>query len=244
MPYSTGCTTPLSNFEAGQAYKDVSDPAVTVAFALVDQPGAFALAWTTTPWTLPSNLALCVHPDFTYLKIQDEASQNIYYIHEALLGTLYPKLKTAKYKKLGSVKGTEMLGWKYEPLFPYFVEKVCIARLYRRFYANTCFHQFGDRAFKILNDTYVTSDSGTGIVHQAPAFGDDDHRIAIASGIIAADEMPPCPVDEAGKFTDEVTDFKGQHVKAADKDIMKHLKTKGNLIVQSSIMHSYPFCWR
>lgn len=98
--------------------------AVTIAFNLVDKPGEAVLAWTTTPWTLPSNLALCVHPDFTYLKIQDEASGRIYYIHEALLGTLYPKLKTAKYKKLGTVKGNEMKGWKYEPLFPYFADKV------------------------------------------------------------------------------------------------------------------------
>lgn len=87
-------------------------------------PGEAVLAWTTTPWTLPSNLALCVHPDFTYLKIQDEASGRIFYIHEALLGTLYPKLKTAKYKKLGTVTGKEMKGWRYEPLFPYFADKV------------------------------------------------------------------------------------------------------------------------
>lgn len=104
--------------------------------------------------------------------------------------------------------------------------------------------QYGDRAFKILNDTYVTSDSGTGIVHQAPAFGDDDHRIAIANGIIQPDEMPPCPVDESGRFTNEVPDFVGKHVKEADKDIMKVLKAEGKLIVQSTLMHSYPFCWR
>jgi isoleucyl-tRNA synthetase len=90
----------------------------------------------------------------------------------------------------------------------------------------------------------VTSESGTGIVHQAPAFGDDDHRIAIANGIIRADEMPPCPVDESGLFTSEVPDFQGLHVKAADKEIMKVLKAQGKLVKQDSIMHSYPYCWR
>ena len=97
---------------------------VTIAFKLVDEPGASMLAWTTTPWTLPSNLALCVHPEFTYLKIQDEQTQAIYYINDKLLATLYPKIKTAKYKKLGQTLGKDMKGWRYEPLFPYFVEKV------------------------------------------------------------------------------------------------------------------------
>lgn len=127
MPYSTACTTPLSNFEAGQDYRDVSDPAVTIAFRLVDQPGVSMLAWTTTPWTLPSNLALCVHPTLTYVKILDEQSGNTYYICDKLLTTLYPKIKSAKYKKLGSVTGAEMKGWRYEPLFPYFAQKVCLA---------------------------------------------------------------------------------------------------------------------
>lgn len=107
-----------------------------------------------------------------------------------------------------------------------------------------CPSQYGDRAFKVVNDTYVTSDSGTGIVHQAPAFGDDDHRIAIANGIVRADEMPPCPVDEAGLFTAEVTDFAGQYVKAADKEITKVLKARGVLVRSDNIVHSYPFCWR
>lgn len=226
MPYSTGCTTPLSNFEAGSAYKEVTDPAVTIAFRLIDEPGSSLLAWTTTPWTLPSNLALCVHPELTYLKIFDEDKQAHFYICDKLLGTLYPNMKKAKYKKVGSVLGKEMKGWRYEPLFPYFVKR------------------FGDRAYKVLNDTYVTADSGTGIVHQAPAFGDDDHRIAIANGIVNADEMPPCPVDGSGLFTEEVPEFQGKHVKEADKDIMKYMKSTGNLIVQSSIQHSYPFCWR
>ena len=95
-----------------------------------------------------------------------------------------------------------------------------------------------------MNDTYVTAEDGTGIVHQAPAFGEDDHRVSVANGIIRDDEMPPCPIDDAGRFTKEVPDFVGQNVKVADKDIQKVLKAKGRLIVQSTLNHSYPYCWR
>ncbi|TIB77904.1 hypothetical protein E3Q23_01038 [Wallemia mellicola] len=226
MPYSTACTTPLSNFEAGQAYKDVSDPAVVVSFPLLDDPKTSFLAWTTTPWTLPSNLALCVNPTHTYLKIHDEEKDANFIIHEKLLTTLYKDPKKAKFTKLDQFKGEQMKGWKYEPLFDYFVE------------------EYKDKAFKILTDGYVSADAGTGIVHQAPAFGDDDHRIAIANGIITPDQMPPCPVDDSGKYTERVRDYVGVHVKEADKDIQKHLKAKGRLIVQSTLKHSYPFCWR
>ena len=122
--------------------------------------------------------------------------------------------------------------------------------------------QFEDRAFRVLNDTYVTADDGTGIVHQAPAFGEDDHRISIDHGVLRPEDMPPCPIDDAGRFTSEVPDFAGVHVKVscaahlyvglcpfrnfqtADKEIQKVLKAKGRLIVQSTINHSYPFCWR
>ncbi|KAI0949722.1 Isoleucine--tRNA ligase, cytoplasmic [Taiwanofungus camphoratus] len=226
MPYSTGCLTPLSNFEAGQNYKDVNDPAVTVSFPLVDDRKTSLLAWTTTPWTLPSNLALCVHPDYTYVKIYDQERDQNFILHEGLLRTLYKDPKKAKFKKLGTFKGADMNGWRYVPLFEYFTE------------------QFEDKAFRVLADTYVTDADGTGIVHQAPAFGEDDHRVAIANGVLRPDEMPPCPIDDAGRFTQEVPDFVGQHVKTADKDIQKVLKAKGRLIVQSTINHSYPFCWR
>ncbi|RDX50138.1 hypothetical protein OH76DRAFT_1403012 [Lentinus brumalis] len=226
MPYSTGCTTPLSNFEAGLAYKDVNDPAITVAFPLVDDRTTSLLAWTTTPWTLPSNLALCVHPNFTYVKIHDDERDQNFILHEGLLKTLYKDPKKAKFKKLATFKGSDLKGWRYVPLFEYFTE------------------QFEDRAFRVVTDTYVTDEDGTGIVHQAPAFGEDDHRIALEHGIVRPEDMPPCPIDDAGRFTSEVTDFAGQYVKAADKEIQKVLKNKGRLIVQSTINHSYPFCWR
>ncbi|KAL9711554.1 isoleucine--tRNA ligase [Leucoagaricus gongylophorus] len=226
MPYSTGCTTPLSNFEAGQDYRDVNDPAVTVSFPLVDDPTVSMLAWTTTPWTLPSNLALCVHPDFTYIKIHDQERNQSFIIQKDLLKTLYKDPKKAKYKMLGQFLGADMKGWRYVPLFEYFTD------------------QFEDKAFRVLVDTYVTDTDGTGIVHQAPAFGEDDYRISIAHGILRPDEMPPCPINDKGQFTSQVPDFVGLHVKAADGPIQKMLKAKGRLVVQSTIKHSYPFCWR
>ncbi|KAI8453515.1 isoleucyl-tRNA synthetase [Phakopsora pachyrhizi] len=226
MPYSTSCTTPLSNFEAGSDYRDVNDPAVTISFPLLEDPTTCLLAWTTTPWTLPSNLALCVHPQLTYIKIFDENHQKNFIICEKLLGTLYKDPKKAKYKKVGSYLGKELEGWTYEPLMPYFYE------------------QYKETAFKVVTDTYVTSDSGTGIVHQAPAFGADDHEVCKRHGVVPADVIPPCPIDDSGRFTSEVPDFVGQHVKEADPHITKYLKNKGRVIVQSQIKHSYPFCWR
>ncbi|EZF72620.1 isoleucine-tRNA ligase [Trichophyton soudanense CBS 452.61] len=226
MPYSTALNTPLSNFEAQQNYKDVQDPAVVVSFPLLDDPQTCLLAWTTTPWTLPSHVGLAVHPDFEYIKIHDEASGKNYYILEALLGTLYKNPKKAKFKILERVKGSDMEGWKYEPLFDYFYDK------------------FKDHGFRVLTASYVTADSGVGIVHQAPAFGEEDYNVAMKSGVISGDRLPPNPVDERGRFTKEVRDFAGMHVKEADKAIIKHLKGTGRVVVDSQITHSYPFCWR
>lgn len=226
MPYSTALNTPLSNFEAQQNYKDVQDPAIVVSFPLCDDSQTNLLAWTTTPWTLPSHLGLAVHPDFEYIKIHDEASGKNYVLLEALLGTLYKNPQKAKFKIVQRFKGSEMEGWKYEPPFDYFYD------------------QFKDVAFRVLAATYVTSDSGVGIVHQAPAFGEEDYNVAFQAGIISDTLLPPNPVDERGNFTAEVRDFAGVHVKEADKAIVKHLKGKGRIVVESQITHSYPFCWR
>ncbi|MCJ1313740.1 isoleucine--tRNA ligase [Agyrium rufum] len=226
MPYSTALNTPLSNFEAQQNYKDVQDPAVVVTFPLLSDPQTCLLAWTTTPWTLPSHTGLAVHPDFEYVKIKDEQSGNNYILLEALMRTLYKDPKKAKYKVLERFKGTEMLGWQYEPLFTYFYDK------------------FKDVGFRVFNATYVTADSGVGIVHQSPAFGEEDYQVAWKAGVISETRLPPNPVDELGCFTAEVPDFQGQHVKAADKAIIKHLKGTGRLIVDGQLTHSYPFCWR
>ncbi|KAF2125942.1 hypothetical protein P153DRAFT_324348 [Dothidotthia symphoricarpi CBS 119687] len=226
MPYSTALATPLSNFEASQNYKDVQDPAVVVSFPLVEDPNTQLLAWTTTPWTLPSNTGLCAHPDFEYVKILDEPSGKHYILLEALLKTLYKDPKKAKFKIVQKLKGKDLLGLKYEPLFDYLYD------------------EFKDFGFKVLNDTYVTADSGVGIVHQAPAYGEDDYRVAHAAGVISDSRPPPNPVDDAGCFTSVVRDFEGQHVKAADRNIIKHLKGTGRLVVDSQLTHSYPYCWR
>ncbi|CAK8987930.1 Isoleucine--tRNA ligase [Durusdinium trenchii] len=231
MPYSTGCTTPLSNFEATSNYKDVSDPAVVVSFPLVDEPDVSLVAWTTTPWTLPSNLGLCVHPEFKYVQIKDLGNGKQFILLEDRLPELFPKMKKQKDKYKGgefevvkTFTGAELKGKKYVPLFKYFESQ--------------------PNAFQVLNDTYVTSDSGTGIVHQAPAFGEDDYRVCMAAGIIEPGGFLPCPVDANGRFTDEVPDFAGEHVKAADKAIMNKLKEMGRLVTKNNIVHSYPFCWR
>ncbi|EEB08391.1 cytoplasmic isoleucine-tRNA ligase Irs1 [Schizosaccharomyces japonicus yFS275] len=226
MPYSTACTTPLSNFEAQQNYKEVQDPAVVIAFTLKSDPSVKALAWTTTPWTLPSNIALAVHPDLEYVKILDKETGNKYILMESCLGTLYKNPKKAPIEILERFPGAKLNGERYEPLFPYFKE------------------QFAERAFKIYTASYVEAGSGTGIVHQAPAFGEEDYEAAWNAGIIDADHQAPCPVDDNGHFTAEVTDFAGMYVKDADKDVIRHLKGTGNLIKQSTIFHSYPFCWR
>lgn len=226
MPYSTVLTTALSNFEANQNYQDVTDPAVVVSFPLLEDPNVHLLAWTTTPWTLPSHTGLAVHPDFEYIKVLDDKSGKIYVILEQLLSTLYKDPKKAKYSVVGKVKGKEMLGWKYKPLFDYFYE------------------DFKDHGFRVLNGTYVTADSGTGIVHQAPAFGEEDYNVAIAAGVISEKRPPPDPLDDTGHFTEKVLDFAGMHVKEADKHIIKHLKATDRLVVESQLRHSYPMCPR
>ncbi|KAI2004616.1 isoleucine--tRNA ligase [Ophidiomyces ophidiicola] len=226
MPCSTALNTPLSNFEASQNYKDVQDPAVVVSFPLIDDPKTNLLAWTTTPWTLPSHLALAAHPDFEYIKLHDEQSGKDYILLESLLGTLYKNPKKAKFKILDRFKGSTMEGWKYTPPFDYFYEK------------------FKDVGFRVLMATYVTSDSGVGIVHQAPAFGEEDYNVAMNAGVISDQRLPPNPVDSRGCFTSEVRDFAGTYVKTADKAIIKYLKENDRLVVDSQITHNYPFCWR
>jgi isoleucyl-tRNA synthetase len=226
MPYSTVLTTALSNFEANQNYQDVTDPAIVVSFPLLDDPNVNLLAWTTTPWTLPSHTGLAAHPDFEYIKIQDSKSGKIYILLEKLLTTLYKDPKKADFKVIGKIFGKDMLGWKYKPLFDYFYD------------------DFKDYGFKVLNATYVTADSGVGIVHQAPAYGEDDYNIALQYGVIDEKRAPPDPITDTGHFTERVKDFAGMHVKEADKHIVKYLKTSGRLVVESQIRHSYPMCPR
>jgi isoleucyl-tRNA synthetase len=225
MHYSPGCSTVLSNFEATSNYKTVSDPAVVVSFPLVDDPNTSFLAWTTTPWTLPSNLALCVNPAFVYVKIKDGETGSLYILAEDRLDILYKDPKKAKFTVEEKFKGSDLVGKKYVPLFDYFADRK-------------------EHAFRVISDGYVTNDSGTGIVHQAPAFGEDDYRVCKATKIVTGESDLPCPLDASGKFTDEVSDFAGLFFKDADKPIQKELKQRGRLIRQTQISHEYPFCWR
>ena len=226
MPYSTGCTTPLSNFEASQNYKEVNDPAVIVSFPLDEDPSVCMIAWTTTPWTLPSNLALCVHPDLQYVKVKENSSGKVYIMMEARLVSLFKAEK--EYEILAKMRGADLKDKGYKPLFNYFA------------------HLKSKGAFRVLCDTYVTEESGTGVVHQAPYFGEDDNRVCLAAGVIqkSSNQEIVCPLDDTGKFVDPVADFKGLYVKDADKEIVKKLKAEGRLVNASQTKHSYPFCWR
>ena len=218
VPFSTSLGTVLSNFEAGENYKDVQDPAISVLFKCADEDAYFA-AWTTTPWTLPSNLCLCVGADIDYVKVLDEERNIHFYLAEARLEEYQKKNSLTVVEK---VKGSDLKGRKYEPLFPYFSELE------------------EENCFQILNDGYVTTESGTGIVHIAPGFGEDDNRVMKEAGIRAC----VCPVDDAGQFTPEITDYAGVYVKEADKQIINSLKDSGKLYDRSSYAHSYPFCPR
>lgn len=221
MPFSTACSTPLSNFESGQNYKDVVDPAVVVTFP-TDQ-GYSLLAWTTTPWTLPSNLSLCVNPKLTYVKVQEKSTGNCYVLQESRFPVIFKNIED--FTILEKFPGNKLQGTKYTPIFNYFVGK-------------------SPSAFQVLTDGYVTDDSGTGIVHQAPYFGEDDFRVCLAAGIITRDQEMMCPVDASGKFIEPVTDFLGQYVKDADKNIIANLKSRNRLLQVGQVKHSYPFCWR
>lgn len=237
MPYSTACNTPLSNFEAGLDYRDVSDPAVMVSFPIIGcEFGASLVAWTTTPWTLPSNLALCVHPEFAYVYIKNPAGK-VFVVAEARMSSLPGAAKKGKGGKSGGladgwgvvkkVTGAQLKDLRYEPIFPFFADVM------------------KDTAFKVCCDSYVTDDSGTGVVHQAPAYGEDDYRVCITNGVVAKGGALPDPVDANGCFCHPVTPpFAGKHVKEADKDLIAAIKESGRLVDNARLVHSYPYCWR
>jgi len=219
MPYSWKLNTPLSNFEAGRNYQDIQDPSITVRMKLhgFDIKNAFVLVWTTTPWTLPSNLAICAGPEIDYVAIRDVESDDVYVLAEARLDAYYKTQES--YQIIRRMKGHDLAGLTYEPLFDYF--------------------SGNPNSFCILLDEFVSTEDGSGIVHMAPAYGEEDYRICSAADIPLVD-----PLDVDCKFTAQVSDYKGVFCKDADKAIIKKLKEEGTLIHQSTIQHSYPFCER
>jgi len=240
LPFCPRCSTVLSNHElALGGYKDVHDPAITIRFKVTEagpksndldmaNGKTYLLAWTTTPWTLPSNLGLTMGPDIDYVKVKD--GDEYYILAESRLGAYYkdPSACEIIWKK----KGCELLDTRYEPLFPYFKD---LAKATDGSDGNPA--SIG--AFRVFNGDFVTTDDGTGIVHTAPGFGEDDNKVFKGTGVPTI-----CPVDNECKFTAEVSDYVGRFVKDCDKDIMERLKKEGKLVKRDQILHAYPHCWR
>ena len=233
MPYSWKLSTPLSNFEAGSNYKDVQDPTVTCRVRATsikcdelksksEGSVVYFLIWTTTPWTLPENLAICTGAKIDYVAVRDvtDDARPVYVMAKARLPFIFKKEE--QYEVVWEGKGDALKDSEYEPLFPYFAAKR------------------EEGAFRVLNDDYVTTDDGVGIVHIAPAYGEDDFRVCREAGMNAFAD----PLDDACAFTDEVPEYKGRFCKDCDKDIIKRLKAEGKLVHQSTIVHSYPYCDR
>lgn len=219
MPFSARLGTPLSNFEANLNYKDVDDPSLTVKFKLKDQPDTYLLVWTTTPWTLVSNMACIVNPHINYVKLKDKQAKTTYIIAKSRVSHYFKERDT--YEILSVFKGEKLRDIAYEPLFNHFVE------------------QASPGAFHVLLDEFVGEEDGTGVVHAAPAFGEQDFFICQRENIELV-----CPVDQNGKFTQEVPEYKGEFVKDTDKDIIKRLKQQGLVFHHGQIRHRYPYCWR
>jgi isoleucyl-tRNA synthetase len=215
LPYSWALETPLSNTETrmDDAYKQVQDPALTVAFTLED--GDKILAWTTTPWTLPSNLALAVAPDVTYVRVRHDGS--VYVLAKERFAAYERELEGAEV--VGEIEGGALVGRKYQPLFPYFADQ--------------------PNAFRILSGDFVTTADGTGVVHMAPGFGEDDQRVCRDNGIDLV-----VPVDSRGQFTSEVPDYEGTLVFDANPLIIRALKERGVVLRHETYDHAYPHCWR
>ena len=217
MPFSTQLGTPLSNFEANLNYLEVDDPSLTVAFQSADEEETYFLAWTTTPWTLISNLALAVRAGLKYIRIRRKKDGKKFVLAEARLNAYFKD--SEEYEVLEKTSGKDLKGKKYIPLFTYFADT--------------------ENAFRILVDDFVSTEDGTGIVHCAPAFGEVDFFVCKENGIELV-----CPVDHNGKFTKEIVEYEGVFVKDADKKIIRSLKGEGKIFQQGTIRHRYPFCWR
>lgn len=238
QPVSPLLGTPLSNFEVAQGpqeknpatgkdgHKLRQDPSLTIRFAIEGEDNTYLWAWTTTPWTLPSNLALAVHPEVEYALVEVVETGEKAWIEPGRLADYQARKRVGETRELARKPGAELVGLAYEPLFPYFADE----------------RENPDgsrRAFKVVAAEYVTTDSGTGIVHQAPAFGEDDFLIGQAEGLPLVR-----PMDLNGFFDERVPDFAGLRAKDADKGIIKMLKDQGKVVDHDVFVHPYPHCYR
>ena len=237
MPYSWKCQTPVSNIETkmDNSYREKVDKAITVKFKLKEVPDfikevkneidkVFVLAWTTTPWTLPSNLALTINKDFDYVVVKK--NEEYYIICKNLLNKYKKELAiddNGNFDIITEFKGEKILGLKYEPLLPYFKD----------------LDKEDNKCFTIIHGDFVTTEDGTGIVHTAPGFGEDDNNVCKPLGIPTI-----CPVDDGGCFTKEVYDYVGKHVFDTNDLIIIRLKEEGKWIETEQYIHNYPHCWR
>ncbi len=212
LPYCPRCETALSSHEVSLGYQEVSDPSIFVKMKIKGEANTYFLVWTTTPWTLISNVALAVHPTVKYVKIQHRGEQLI---------LAEPRLLVMRgdYEIISEYMGDDLAGLEYEPLFQFLKPK--------------------EKAWYVITADFVTTEDGTGIVHIAPAFGEDDYKIGQKYNLPVLQ-----PVDKSGRFTEEITDYRQQFVKAADPKIIDHLKQTGELYHTETVFHSYPFCWR
>ena len=221
MPYCPRCGTALSSHEVAQGYKDVKDLTCVAKFKVVGED-KYILAWTTTPWTLPSNLALCVNKAYEYadckvnVGTEEESKYEVYVVAKELAPTVF---KDMEYEVLRTYKGEELLGTKYEQLMP--------------------FAKVEGKAFVVIHGDYVTLTDGTGIVHIAPAYGEDDSLVSKQNDIAFVNL-----VDKNGKFVDEVEPWKGRWVRDCNEDICAWLKSENKLFSKQKVEHSYPHCWR
>ena len=222
MPYCPRCGTALSSHEVAQGYKDVKDLTCIAKFKVVGKENTYILAWTTTPWTLPSNLALCVNKSYEYAEVKanigtdDEPKYENYILAKDLIESV---LKETPYEIVKTFKGEELLGTKYEQLMP--------------------FAKVEGKAFEVIHGDYVTLTDGTGIVHIAPAYGEDDSLVAKQNGITFVNL-----VDKEGKFVKEVEPWAGRFVRDCNEDVCKWLADENKLFSKEKHMHSYPHCWR
>lgn len=216
LAYCWRCETPLSNTETrmDDVYRNRQDPALTVSFVL--ETGERILAWTTTPWTLPANLALAVGPEIEYSILQNAAGERFIIADERR--SAYEK-ELADFTVVGSVTGAELVGRLYTPMFDFFADT--------------------SNAFRVLSADFVTTQEGTGVVHMAPGFGEDDQVACLAADIATV-----CPMDEHGCYTSEVAPWAGIHVFDANPDVIRSLKEKGVVLRHETYDHPYPHCWR